>query len=152
MTKRMLEEALTALASTGGAALVTAMVTDGWESIKARFARVIGRGRVSEVEVAKARMEQSRAALEGLTGQDLERAQAEQEVVWRTRLSDLLESDPALATDLRALIAEVAVKAGGMATIEQHVVGFDQAQQAVQGQGLQNVTFGGDRGSGVVKG
>lgn len=148
----MLEEALTALASAGGTALVTAMVTDGWESIKARFARVIGRGRTAEVEAAQARLEQSHAALEGLTGQDLERAQAEQEVVWRTRLSDLLERDPALETELRAVIAEVQAQTKEMTqTIEQHVAGFDQAQQAVQGQGVQNITFESGRGSGATK-
>jgi hypothetical protein len=38
----MLTEALTARAATGGTALVTAMVTDGWEGVKARFARVLG--------------------------------------------------------------------------------------------------------------
>ena len=102
----MLEEALVALASAGGTALVTAMVTDGWEGIKARFARVIGRGHVAKAEEAEARLEQSRMTLEGLTGQDLERAQAEQEIVWRTRLSDLLEQDPGLETALRALITE----------------------------------------------
>jgi hypothetical protein len=149
----MLEEALTALASTGGTALVTAMVTDGWDGIKARFARVIGRGRTAEVEEAQARLEQSRAALQGLAGQDLERAQAEQEVVWRTRLSDLLERDPVVETDLRVLIADVQAQAKGMnRPIEQHVAGFGQAQQAVQGQGVQNVTFESGRGFGVPKG
>jgi hypothetical protein len=34
----MLTEALTALAATGGTALVTAMVTDGWEEAKSRSA------------------------------------------------------------------------------------------------------------------
>lgn len=148
----MLEEALAALASTGGTALVTAMVTDSWEGIRARFARMIGRGRPAEVEAAEARLEQSRAALKGLTGPDLERAQAEQQVVWRTRLSDLLEWNPALAADLRALITEVQAQTTGSArTIEQHVTGFDQAQQAVQGHGVQNVTFGGDHGSSISK-
>ena len=78
----MLTEALAALASTGGTALVTAMVTDGWEDVKGGFARLFGRGRAREAETAVARLEQSRAALAGLSGADLERAQAEQEVVF----------------------------------------------------------------------
>jgi hypothetical protein len=138
----MLTEALVTLASTGGTALVTAMVTDGWEGIKARFARLIGRGHTTEIEAAGAQLDQSRAALEGLTGPDLERACAEQEIVWRTRLSDLLEQDPSVETELRGLIAETqsqVLSAGGR--VEQHAVAFDQAQQAVQGQGIQNVNF-----------
>jgi hypothetical protein len=41
----MLAEAVAALASTGSAALVTAMVTDGWEDLRARFARLFGRAK-----------------------------------------------------------------------------------------------------------
>ena len=88
-------EALAALASTGGTALVTAMVTDGWEDVKGGFARLFGRGKAKQAEATVARLEQSQAALAGLSGADLERARAEQEVVWRTRLGDLLEQDPA---------------------------------------------------------
>lgn len=59
---RMLTEALTALASTGG----TAMVTDGWDGVKARFARLFGRGEGAQAEAAAGRLEQSRAVLPGL--------------------------------------------------------------------------------------
>ena len=41
----MLDAALMALATTGGNALVTAMMTDGWESAKARMAKIFGRGK-----------------------------------------------------------------------------------------------------------
>lgn len=148
----MLEDALVALASTGGTALVTAMVTDSWEGIKARFARMIGRGNTAQVEAVEAQLEQSRAVLEGFTGQDLERAQAEQEIVWRTRLSDLLERDPGLETELRALITETQAQTVGAAgRIEQYATAFDQAQQAVLGQGVQNVTFGEHHGPGIAE-
>ena len=139
----MLGEALAMLASTGGTALVTAMVTDSWEGVRARFARVIGRGRQVEIEAAEVRLEQSRAALKGLTGSALERAQAEQVIVWRTRLSDLLEQDPGVGDKLQALITEVQVQMGDrVGRIEQHVKASDHAKVAVLGQGTQNVTFG----------
>lgn len=70
----MLTEALAALASAGGTAMVTAMVTDGWEDVKARCARLLGRGRARETEDAATRLEQSRAVLAGLSGAGLERA------------------------------------------------------------------------------
>jgi hypothetical protein len=103
--------------------------------------------------MTEAQLERSRAALRGLTGQDLERAQAEQEIVWRTRLSDLLERDPGIGTELQALIAEVQAQTRqAVGTIEQHAAAFDQARQAVLGQGVQNVTFGDVRDLGAPKG
>ncbi len=146
----MLTEALTVLASTGGTALVTAMVTDSWEGVKARFARLFGRGDAKQAEVAAGRLEQSRAELTRLSGADLERARAEQEIMWRTRLGDLLEQDPLAEQELRTLVAEVQAQVAGSAgRVEQHAAAFDQAQQAVQGHGVQNVTFGGQGGPGA---
>lgn len=149
----MLGEALATLASTGGTALVTAMVTDSWEGVRARFARVIGRGRQVEIEAAEVRLEQSRAALKGLTGSALERAQAEQEIVWRTRLSEILEQDPGVGDKLRALIAEVQVQMGGtVGRIEQNAKASDQAKVVMLGQGTQNVTFGERHEPGTTRG
>jgi hypothetical protein len=38
----------------------------------------------------------------------------------------------------------VQARVGGLpASVEQHVIGFDRSQQAVQGQGIQVNTFGG---------
>jgi hypothetical protein len=145
----MLTEALAGLASAGGTALVTAMVADGWEGVKARFARLLGRGDAGQAEAAAGRLEESRAALTGLSGPGLERARGEQEIVWRTRLEDLLGDDPAAERELRVLVAEVqALVAGSAGRVEQHAAAFDQAQQAVQGHGVQNVTFGGQHGPG----
>lgn len=146
----MLTEALVALASTGGTALVTAMVTDGWEGVRTRFARLFGHGDAKQAEAAVGRLEQSRAAFAGLSGPDLERAQAEQQIIWRTRLGDLLEQDPDAEHELRALIAEVQAQVTSTAgTVVQHAAAFDQAQQAVQGHGVQNITFGGQGGPGA---
>jgi hypothetical protein len=142
----MLTETLAALASTGGTALVTAMVTDGWEDMKGKFARLFGRGKV-KAEAAAARLEQSREALAGLSGADLERTRAEQEVVWRTRLGDLLEHDPAAQTELRRLVSEVQAQvAGSVGPVHQQAAAYDQAQQAVLGHGVQNVRFGDQHG------
>jgi len=143
----MMAEALAALVSTGGTALVTAMVTDGWEDVKADFARLFGRGDPELTKAVAERLEQSRASLGELSGPDLDRARVEQETIWRTRLGDVLERDPAAETELRALVAKVQADVIGWAgAIEQHAVAFHQAQQAVQGQGVQNVTFGGQYG------
>lgn len=143
----MLAEALTALASTGGTALVTAMVTDGWDEIRARFARLLGRGDPKRTQAAADRLDQSRAALTDVSGPAVESARAKQQIVWQTRLADLLEEDPGAEDELRALVAHVQTQVAGSAgRVEQHVTAYDQAQQAVQGHGVQNVTFGGQHG------
>jgi hypothetical protein len=149
----MLGEALIALASTGGTALVTAMVTDSWEGLRARFARLLGHGDARQMEEVAARLEEARATLTGFSGPDLERARAQQEIAWETRLADLLDRDPEAEGELRALVAEVdAQVARSSGRVEQHAAAFDQAQQAVQGHGVQNVTFGGQDGPGGNRG
>jgi hypothetical protein len=126
------------------------MVTDAWEDVKAHFARILGRGKATETAKAREQLEHSRIALRGLTGSDLERAQVDQEVIWRKHFADLLEQHPDSEAQLRTLVAEVQVLAAGLsAPVEQHVTAFDQAQQAVQGHGVQNVTFGGQREPGA---
>lgn len=109
----MVVAALALLAATGGTALVNAMVTDGWEGVRKKFARLLGRGDEKETEAAAVRLEKSHASLSGLSGADLERAQAEQAIAWRTRLGDLLESHPDAQDELRRLVAEVQAQAAG---------------------------------------
>ncbi len=139
----MLVEALAGLAAAGGNALVSAMVTDGWEVCRNRFARLLGRGDPKATSDALAKLESSYAVLAGHSGADLERAQAEQVIVWRTRLADLLECHPETEDELRTAIA--AAQASVIASadrVEQRVVGFGRAQQAILGQGVQTNTFG----------
>ncbi len=143
----MLAEALAALTSTGATALVTAMVTDGWEGTRARFARLLGRGDDKQTDAAGERLDHSHAVLAAVSGPDLRQAQAEQEIVWRTRLSDLLEQEPGAEPELRALISEIQAQVIGSAgRVEQHATASGHAQQAVQGHGVQNVTFSGHDG------
>lgn len=145
----MLAEEMAALASSGGTALVTAMVTDGWEGVRARFARLLGRGDAEESETAAARLERSRGKLAASSGTELEHVRANEEIAWRTRLEDLLENYPGAEEELRALIAEAQAQTiGSVGQVEQHAIAFDQAQQAIQGHGVQQVYFGGQRGSG----
>jgi hypothetical protein len=134
------------IASVAGSALVTAMVGDAWESVRGRFARLLGRGN-GGTKAAEERLDKSRAALAGVSGADLERAKAEQEIAWRTRLADFLEQEPGAEPELRTLVAEIQVLATNSAPhIDQRAAAFDHAQQAVLGQGVQHATFGGQDG------
>jgi hypothetical protein len=140
----MLGEAAAELAATGGTALVTAMVTDGWEAVKARLARLLGRGDAKEVDRAAARLDEGRALLAVLAGRELQQARKEQELAWRVRLGDLLERQPDAESELRSLLVEMEGRAGESAvSVEQHVTASGRAQQAVLGQGIQVNKFGG---------
>lgn len=136
------------MAVAGATALVNAMVPDGWNGVRKRSFRLLGRGDEKETEAVAAWLELSQGMLSGLSGTKLEKAQAEQAIVWRARLGDLLERHPDAEDELGRLVAEVQAQVAGSADwVEQHAAALDQAQQAVQGHGVQNVTFGGQSAS-----
>jgi hypothetical protein len=105
-----LEDALLSLASLAGQTVVTAAVTDAWGTAKRGFARLLGRGDPARTELAERRLEQTRDQLTGVPAAELERARADLETSWRTRLLDLLEEHPDAVGDLRALVEQIQVQ------------------------------------------
>lgn len=149
----MLTESLISLTSIGGSALVSAMVTDGWEGVRGRVARLLGRGDAAGERRAATQLEQSRVVLTGSGGAAADEARAEQEIIWRARLVDLLERDPSAEQDVRTMVAEVqALVTTSVGRVDQHAVAFGQAQQAVLGQGVQHANFGVRHGPGGTAG
>lgn len=102
-----LAEELLSLASLAGRTVVTAAVTDVWGTAKRGFARLLGRGDPQRSEMAERRLEETREQLARTPAAELERAQAQLESAWQTRLLDLLEEHPKAAADLRALVAQI---------------------------------------------
>jgi len=148
---RVLPEALAAVATAGGTAVVQAMAEDGWQTAKAGLARVFGRGDPGRGVAAEERLERSRAQLASVGERELEEARAAQAGVWQARLADLLEEHPEVEGELRAWVSDVQVQsvtAVSTGWVEQSVVGLDQSRQAVLGHGVQNVTFGDRHGQG----
>ena len=102
-----LAEALIALATLAGNTVVTAAVTDAWESARKGFARLMGRGDPARIKRAEERLAQTHDQLAQATGADLEQTRAALEAQWVTRLTDLLEEDPDVEADLRTLVEEI---------------------------------------------
>jgi hypothetical protein len=100
-------EALIALAALAGNTVVAAATTDAWEAARRKFAQLLGRGDPKKEQLADKRLEETRQQLEGATGQELEKAQADLGKVWQVRVSDLLEEDPGVEAELRALVEEI---------------------------------------------
>ncbi|MGC5310976.1 hypothetical protein [Micromonospora zamorensis] len=133
------------LAAAAGA-LVGAMTTDAWGWAKTSFAQLFGS---SDQTQAERRLEASRAEMEGLSGEELLRARSRVEAAWQARLGDLVEDTPDVAVRLETLVKEAArrMRHTAIGPIRQQAVAFDNAQQAVQGQGVQTNTFGGGSGA-----
>lgn len=103
-----MEPEMLSLAMSGATALITAMATDGWVSVRARTARLLGRDR-AEAEVIEEELEESRTELTRAraTG-DPQPVSAMLEEEWRTRMRHTLRTHPEAAAQLRALLAELA--------------------------------------------
>jgi hypothetical protein len=91
-------EELDELARTAADALVSALVTDSWQTVKRRFAAVIGH---------EQRMDRTRSELVATGAADRDEAQQAQVRTWSTRLKDVVEDKPETADALRALLAEL---------------------------------------------
>jgi hypothetical protein len=100
-------EALIALAALAGNTVVAAATTDAWEAARRKFARLLGRGDSKKEQLADKRLEETRQQLAAVTGHELQQAQVELARAWRVRMADLLEEDPGVEAELRAVIEEV---------------------------------------------
>ncbi len=104
-------DVLLALAQWAGQTVAAAAVTDVWEAVRGRFARLLGRGDARKAEVAERWLAQTRDQLVAAApGADLERMQEAQAERWAGRFADLLDEDPALEADFRALVEDVAAR------------------------------------------
>jgi hypothetical protein len=103
--------------------VAAAAITDAWESVRGRFARLLGRGDAKKTEVAERWLDQSREQLAAATSVDLELVRAAQAEWWAGRFADLLDEDPGVEGELRALVEEVAAELpAGAASAADHPV------------------------------
>lgn len=100
-------EMLVALAQFAGQTVAAAAITDVWESVRSRFARLLGRGDSRKTEVAEGWLAQTREQLATAVPGSVEQARQAAAERWALRFSDLLDEDPSLADGLRALVDEV---------------------------------------------
>ncbi|WP_030243876.1 hypothetical protein [Streptomyces sp. NRRL S-350] len=122
----MLPEVLSALAMSGGTAVMTAAGTEAWEGFRGRVAAWFGRGNAQRESAELERLARTAAELAAAEGGQLERLRIRQEASWQARfeafLEDLPEGERERAGEaLRELLAESAAQAqvsagdGGMA-------------------------------------
>lgn len=107
----MLDQVLTALAASGGTAVVAAAGTDTWAGTRQAVARWLGRGDARRELDELERLDRTRADIQAADPADIERARIRLEGAWQTRIETVLESLSARERDqaadqLRGLLAQ----------------------------------------------
>ena len=116
-------EVLMALAQFAGQTVAQAAITDVWEAVRGRFARLLGRGDARKTQVAEQWLDQTRKQLTAAPDAELESARHAQAERWAGRFADLLDEDPDVEGGLRALVEEVAAQLpGGAVSAADHSV------------------------------
>jgi hypothetical protein len=138
---RVLTEALIALASAGGTGLIEAISSDAWETAKAGFARVLGRGDTKRQAEIEQRLDRTRAEVQAAPAGTADQVRVRHQAQWTARLEDFLDEHPEHAEQVKSIVDTLAASTGSTGRVHQQVIGFDNAQQAVQGHGTQIVTF-----------
>jgi hypothetical protein len=94
-----------ALAAMAAAALIQAVVTDGWEGVRHKVARLFGRGQ-PDVAIER-RLDATRDQLTAATPGEVETVRAALAAQWETRFTDLLADHPDAEAELAALVKEI---------------------------------------------
>ena len=97
--------AAVALVALAGTALVQAMVTDGWEGVRHKVARLFGRGK-ADARIER-RLDTTREQIMAVAPADRGRVQALLAGQWETRFADLLADHPGAEPELAALVTEI---------------------------------------------
>lgn len=94
-----------ALVAMAGSALVQAMVSDGWEGVRHKVARLFGRGEPDPA--IERRLDETRRELAAASPADLREVQAALAAQWQTRFADLLADHPEAEAGLAGLVGEL---------------------------------------------
>jgi hypothetical protein len=141
----MLAETLMALAALAGNTVVAAATTDAWEAARRGFARLLRRGDADRTKMAEQRLAETREQLTEAAGTNSEEARAVLAERWAGRLADLLEENPGVEADLRALVQEIqAALPAGMVSAADHAV--------AAGRDVNITASGGGVAAGVIHG
>lgn len=139
----MLTEALTALGAAGGTAVVGAMATDAWKTVRDHVVRLFARGGAGRQKAIEAALDEDASILADT--EEAEREQVRQELVaaWRRRIVHLLNQYPDVADDLQGLISWVhaALPPGQQAWVQHNTATAGGTVIAHQGTGGQHIHY-----------
>lgn len=93
-----------ALAALAGNTLVSAVVSDTFEQVRQKLARMFGHGKPDAG--IESRLDVTRQQLSAAAPEERERLRTRLAGQWQTRFADLLADHPEAAAELQALLAE----------------------------------------------
>ena len=138
-------DVLMALAQFAGQTVAAAAVTDAWEAIRGRFARLLGRGDARKTRAAEQWLAQTQRQLTAAAaGAELEQSREAAAERWAGRFADLLDEDPGMEAELRALVEEVVARLPAGPT--------SAADYSVAAGRDVNITASGGTAAGVIHG
>lgn len=139
---------LTALAATAASTIVAAMATDLWGQVKQRISRLFGRNDEKLAGESQQQLEDSRRRVTEAAEGDRAEVQRDEESQWRGAFWHLLSTEPALADEVRAILAEAAAAVPPRpegSSAQQVVVVRDHGTANVAGHDQINVNLGHSR-------
>jgi len=138
-------EGLVALAQWAGQTVAAAAITDMWELVRGRFARLLGHGDVRKIGATEHWLAQTHELLAEAAGSELEPVRVAQAERWAGRFADLLDEDPGAEAELRALVEEtVALLPAAQVSAVNHSV--------TAGRDVSITASGGGTAAGVIHG
>lgn len=136
---------ITDLASLAANTVVAAAVTDTFEGVRDRVARLFGRGKPDPA--AKRRLDMTRVELSNVTGADVGRVRAVQQNQWQVRFADLLDTYPAAAGELARLAMELQAELSASGNVTNVITGGVQHGPVLMGRDFTGITVQADQGS-----
>nr|WP_189181715.1 hypothetical protein [Microbispora rosea] len=135
-----MEAELMALASSGAATLIGLMVSDAWAEVKDGIARMLARGKA--IEQVAHDLDVSRAEVLRAGESNDQQLMIAVEDSWRARLRDLLQAEPALAEDLRRLLAALSTpEEGHLREVRNVITGGVQHGPVIQAGRITGLAF-----------
>ncbi len=112
-----------ALAQFAGQTVAAAACTDVWETARHKVARLLGWGNPRKTEVVERWLAETHQQLAAAQGTDLEQVRAAVARRWAGRFADMLDEDPSVQAQLRAVVQQIAAQlpAGTVSAADQAV-------------------------------
>lgn len=102
-----MDPTLIALASTGGTAVVSAMATDGWNSLRSGVVTLWRQFRPDSAGELERDLDTTRSTLLTTPASDAEQVRQALQSVWQGRMLTLFLEDPAAAAEFEALLSRL---------------------------------------------
>jgi hypothetical protein len=136
---------VTDLAALAANTVVAAAVTDTFEGVRDRVARLFGRGKPDPA--AERRFDTMRAELSNVTGAEVERVRAVQQNQWQVRFADLIDAYPDAVDELMRLAMELQAKLPASGNVTNVITGGIHHGPVLMGRDFTGITVQTDPGS-----